>query len=29
VLGHASAAVTEVYAEIDAQLAAEVMAELG
>jgi len=29
VLGHASAAVTEVYAEIDVQLAAKVMAELG
>jgi integrase len=29
VLGHASAAVTEVYAEIDTQLAAKIMAELG
>jgi integrase len=29
VLGHASAAVTEVYAEIDTQLAAQIMAELG
>ncbi len=29
VLGHASASVTEVYAEIDARLAAQVMADLG
>lgn len=29
VLGHASAAVTEVYAEIDTRLAAQIMAELG
>ncbi|MBK7875944.1 MAG: site-specific integrase [Planctomycetes bacterium] len=29
VLGHASAAVTEIYAEIDTQLAAKTMAELG
>ena len=29
VLGHASAAVTEIYAEIDTQLAARVMSELG
>jgi len=29
VLGHASAAVTEVYAEVDTRIAAEVMAELG